>query len=60
MIFSGTFRCEECGMPLDEVMEYHPYAACLMFRGCQDSESVRTNLQDVLEHGRMTETKGKT
>lgn len=35
--------CRECGMPC-EPNEYHPYAACLMFRGCLDSSVVRGNL----------------
>ncbi|OYD50667.1 hypothetical protein CBY09_07995 [Acidovorax kalamii] len=27
--------------------EYHPYAACLMFKACHDSETVRANLEAV-------------
>ena len=38
--------CRECGMPV-ESGEYHPYAACLMFRGCLDSQVVRANLSSV-------------
>ena len=37
--------CRECGMPCTPT-EYHPYAACLMFRGCQNSATVRANLPD--------------
>ena len=38
--------CRECGMPVASG-EYHPYAACLMFRGCLDSQVVRANLSSV-------------
>lgn len=44
--------CAECGMPVFPG-EYHPYAACLMFRACKDSEIVASNLEAVLEHGRL-------
>jgi len=35
--------------------EYHPYAACMMFRGMPDADSVRINLGLVLDHGRALE-----
>ncbi len=38
--------CAECGMPVT-LGEYHPFAACLMFKGCQDSSVVRTNLETI-------------
>lgn len=40
--------CAECGMPV-KAGEYHPYAACLMFKACQNSDTVRGNLTDVME-----------
>lgn len=40
---SGVVACSECGMPCDPA-EYHPYAACLMFKGCHNSATVRANL----------------
>jgi len=42
--------CQECGM-LVEDNEYHPYAACLMFKGCHMGEVVRVNLAAVRAHG---------
>lgn len=36
-------ECRECGM-LVSLGEYHPFAACLMFKGCGDSATVRDNL----------------
>lgn len=42
--------CAECGMPVTP-NEYHPYAACLMFRGCRDAAVVRANLTAVQGHG---------
>lgn len=41
--------CGECGMPC-EPNEYHPYAACLMFKACHNSIVVRTNLSAVANH----------
>jgi len=35
-------------MPLD-AGEYHPFAACLMFKGCHDSATVKANLWAVQE-----------
>lgn len=35
--------CAECGMPC-RAGEYHPFAACLMFKACHNSETVRANL----------------
>lgn len=45
--------CIECGM-LVSPTEYHPYAACLMFKACHDADTVRGNLQDIREHERET------
>jgi hypothetical protein len=40
---SGITICQECGMPCTAT-EFHPFAACLMFKGCHDSDKVRANL----------------
>ena len=47
-------RCPGCGMPLglpNEVAQYHPYAACLMFKDCRNAATVRANLESILRHG---------
>ncbi|NBI44939.1 hypothetical protein [Burkholderia sp. ISTR5] len=41
--------CAECGMPCASG-EYHPHAACLMFKGCHDSTTVRAGLAAIREH----------
>lgn len=41
-----TRPCGTCGMPCTPG-EYHPYAACLMFKACHNSETVRANLEAV-------------
>lgn len=41
-----TRPCGTCGMP-STPGEYHPYAACLMFKACHNSETVRANLEAV-------------
>lgn len=38
--------CGECGMPCHP-RDYHPYAACLMFKACRNSDVVRANLDAV-------------
>lgn len=35
--------CTECDMPCAPG-EFHPFAACLMFKGCHNSATVRANL----------------
>lgn len=40
--------CQECGMAC-EPGEYHPFAACLMFKGCHNSKTVRANLPDIAQ-----------
>lgn len=51
---SEESNCAECGMRV-RVDEYHPYAACLMFRGCHDTEAVRSNLLSVQASGAQAE-----
>jgi hypothetical protein len=41
--------CIECGM-ICEAAEYHPYAACLMFKACHNSTIVTANLDGVRAH----------
>ena len=44
-------KCAACGMLTESVTEYHPDTACLLFRACGDRETVRANLQAVVEYG---------
>lgn len=43
-------ECKECRMPV-MTCEYHPYAACLMFKACRNSLTVNANLEHVVSHG---------
>lgn len=43
--------CAECGMVLDSPDEYHPYAACLMYKQTRDRNVVIENLKKVIEDG---------
>lgn len=45
-------RCAECGMPC-LWGDYHPYAACLMFKQCHNSETVLANLKHVQNTARQ-------
>jgi hypothetical protein len=45
---SRTAECRECGMACSPA-EYHPFAACLMFKGCHDGDMVRKNLSALFE-----------
>lgn len=40
---ADQFQCAECSM-LCIPGEYHPYAACLMYKACHNSATVRANL----------------
>jgi hypothetical protein len=39
----GSNICQECGMLVVDG-EYHPFAACLIFKGCSDGGQVRNIL----------------
>ena len=39
--------CAECTM-LCKPNEYHPFAACLMFKACHDANIVRANLAPIV------------
>lgn len=43
--------CAKCGMVLIDPQEYHPFAACLMYKQCKDELTVRDNLAAVVDHG---------
>lgn len=45
-------RCTECGMDLHDASEYHPRAACLMFKACADRSMVLAALNDVIRAAR--------
>ena len=47
---SDDKKCNECGMPVKD-SAFHPYAACLMFKACNNSDTVTKNLEAVLKHG---------
>jgi hypothetical protein len=49
--------CSACGMPC-RVPEYHPYAACLMFKQTHNSATVFSNLKAVVEYGMQAERAG--
>lgn len=38
--------CAECGM-IVQLGEYHPFAACLMYKGCKDENTVRENIKSI-------------
>jgi len=37
---------------------YHPHAACLMFRGCHNGNTVDANLRAVVEYGMKAQAAG--
>lgn len=47
--------CAQCGMPVGPD-QYHPYAACLMFKQCHDSRTAQDNLWAVVDYGRSMES----
>lgn len=41
----------ECGMTVNQG-EYHPYAACLMFKACGNSNVVEASMDAIMKEGR--------
>lgn len=50
--------CKECGMGLGAEREYHPYAACLMFKATQNTTVALANLEAVVEYGMKAQAAG--
>jgi hypothetical protein len=50
--------CSACGMLVEQHRNYHPYAACLMFRGCHNGNTVDANLRAVVEYGMKAQAAG--
>lgn len=46
--------CACCGMVLEHPEEYHPFAACLMYKQCKDESTVRANLFAVIGFGQRS------
>ena len=45
----GDTKCPDCGMSV-QIGDWHPFAACLMYKGCGDKEVVEANLKSVMTH----------
>jgi hypothetical protein len=50
-------RCA-CGMLIGGPREYHPFAACEMFRAMRNGEAVFQNLAAVVEYGMKAQAAG--
>lgn len=50
--------CSACGMLVGLHRNYHPHAACLMFRGCHNGNTVDANLRAVVEYGMKAQAAG--
>lgn len=48
---AANMTCQECGMSV-KPNEYHPFAACLMYKGCNSASTVRDNLAFVRNKGK--------
>lgn len=51
-------KCHACGMVTMGVRDYHPYAACVMFRHLGQGEKVEANLRAVVEYGMRAQEAG--
>jgi hypothetical protein len=56
-VVATGWHCSQCGMCTRGPVDYHPYAACLMFMGCKDGNTVQANLDAVVKYGRDLEAK---
>lgn len=52
---TDTGQCSRCGMLTSGPKEFHPFSACLMFKACGNSNTVRANLKGVVEFGRLVQ-----
>lgn len=43
--------CAHCGMSTKGPRDYHPWAACVMFKELRDGNRVEANLRAVVEYG---------
>jgi hypothetical protein len=50
--------CSACGMLVGLHRNYHPHAACLMFRECHNGNTVDANLRAVVEYGMRAQAAG--
>lgn len=56
---SDEFKhCAGCGMTTFGPRDYHPYAACVMFRQLRDGSNVEANLRAVVEYGMKCQKQG--
>jgi hypothetical protein len=51
-------RCPDCGMTLDGPSDYHPYAACVMFRQLGQTEKVEDLLLTIVKYGARCQEQG--
>lgn len=51
-------HCGQCGQLIETPREYHPYAACQLFKALRNSMQVRGNLKAVIEYGMKAQAKG--
>lgn len=50
--------CSACGMSVPKATAFHPFAACLMFKGCHNGNTVDANLRSVVEYGMRAQKAG--
>jgi hypothetical protein len=55
---AGFTKCAACGMLTYSARDFHPYAACVMFRQTSSSEKVEANLRHVVEYGMKAQASG--
>lgn len=51
-------KCKNCDMLLSNDTEYHPYAACVMYRQTGQSEKVGNWLEQIVRYGMMAQEQG--
>lgn len=56
---NGEFtKCAQCGMLTLSAVDYHPYAACVIFARTRQSDKVESNLKAIVEYGMAAERAG--
>jgi hypothetical protein len=50
--------CAGCGMLLSSPRDYHPFAACELFKRLRNGNQVEANLRAVVEYGMRAQASG--
>ena len=51
-------KCHGCGMVTHGPRDYHPFAACELFKTIRNGDTVEANIRAVVEYGMKAQQQG--